>query len=126
MDPAIERVIVYIERYSAAAGRLRARLEAQQRWNSEDIGRLRAGASLSESVRATRSADRRRDLTRIMDAFETSRREIRAAVVAAALAEGMTTTEIADIFGVSRQLANRFVRDAHGLGFLAEVTRAPE
>jgi Fic family protein len=125
MDPAIERVIEYIERYSAAAGRLRTRLEAQQVWNSEDIGRLRAGATLSESVKATRSADRRRDLTRIMDDFETSRREIRAAVVAAALAEGMTTTEIADIFGVSRQLANRFVRDAHSLGFLTEVTEAP-
>ena len=125
MDPAIERVIEYIERYSAAAGRLRTRLEAQQAWNSEDVGRLRAGASLSESVKATRSADRRRDLTRIMDAFETSRREIRAAVVAAALAEGMTITEIADIFGVSRQLANRFVRDARSLGFFAEVTEAP-
>lgn len=126
MDPAIERVIEYIGRYSAAAERLQARLEAQRVWNAEDIARLRAGASLSESVKATRSADRRRDLTQIMDDFETSRREIRAAVVVAGLAEGMTITEIADIFGVSRQLANRFVRDARSLGFLTGTAEAPD
>jgi hypothetical protein len=118
MDPAIERVIELIGRYSEAGDRLRERLDTQRAWNDEDIARLRAGTRLSESTKQTRSADRSRDLTRILAEFETSRREIRAAVVAAALEDGMSITEIADIFGVSRQLANRFVKDARNLGFL--------
>ena len=118
MDPAMERVIEHIEHYTAAGDRLIARLEAQRAWNLEDIGHLRAGARLSESTKQTRSADRSRDLTRILSEFEQSRRGIRAAVVAAALQEGMTIPEVADIFGVSRQLANRFVKEARNLGYL--------
>lgn len=125
MDPAIERVVEYIQRYSEAGDRLKERLEAQRAWNDTDIERLREGVSLSQSSRSTRSADRSRDLTRIMAEFEKSRRDIRAAVVAAALDEGMTIAEIADIFGVSRQLANRFVRDARSLGFLPGSAACP-
>ena len=118
VEPFIERVIEHIERYTESGDRLIERLQAQRAWNIEDIARLRAGALLSESTKQTRSADRSRDLTRILGEFEQSRREIRAAVVAAALAEGMTVAEIAEIFGVSRQLANRFVKDARNLGYL--------
>jgi len=118
MEPAIERLIEHIERYSAAGERLVERLQAQLTWNAEDSERLRAGTTLVESVSATRSADRSRDLTRILAEFEQSRREIRAATVAAGLEEGMSITEVAEIFGVSRQLASRFVKEARHLGYL--------
>jgi hypothetical protein len=118
MEPAIERLIEHIERYSAAGQRLVERLQAQQAWNAEDIVRLRAGATLSGSANDTGSADRSRDLTRILAEFEQSRREIRAATVAAGLEEGMSITEVAEIFGVSRQLASRFVKEARLLGYL--------
>ena len=114
----MERVVEHIERYTVTVDRLIARLQAQRDWNIEDIARLRAGTALSESTKQTRSADRSRDLTRILAEFEQSRREIRAVVVAAAVHEGMTISEIADIFGVSRQLANRFVQDARTNGHL--------
>ena len=125
MEPAIEQLIEHVARYSAAGDRLKERLEAQRAWNDEDVERLRAGATLSESTRATNSAERSRDLTRIMGEFEASRREIRAAVVVAALDEGMTVTDIAEIFGVSRQLANRLVKEARNLGYLPDPTPAP-
>jgi DNA-directed RNA polymerase specialized sigma24 family protein len=115
MNQAIERVIEYVERYTQAGENLIERLQAQRTWNLEDIERLRNGMTLGQSTKATNSAERSRELTRILAEFEQSRREIRAAVVAAALDEGMTISEIADIFGVSRQLANRFVKDARGL-----------
>jgi len=120
MDPAIERVIEHIERYTEAGERLAERLRAQSTWNDEDIARLRSGSSLSDSVAATRSAERSREMTRALDEFEQSRRAIRAAVVAAAVEEGMTIPEVADIFGVSRQLANRLIREARGLGYLPD------
>jgi len=115
MDASIERVIEQIERYTRAGDRLIERLQAQRAWNVEDTEHLRTGATIAISTRDTRSAERSRDLTRILSEFEQSRREIRAAVVAAALHEGMTISEIADIFGVSRQLANRFVKEARAI-----------
>ena len=112
MDAAVERMIADIERYTEAGERLIERLERQNRWNLEDIERLRSGVLLAESTRRTRSAERSRELTRILDEFEQSRRAIRTSVTAAALDQGMTISEIAEIFGVSRQLANRFVKEA--------------
>ena len=111
MDEAIERVIADVYHYTEAGERLIERLQTQSRWNLEDIERLRRGASLLSAIEATDSADRSRGLTRIMAEFEESRRAIRSSVVAAALAEGATVTQISEIFGVSRQLANRFVKD---------------
>jgi len=115
MNQSIERVIEHVERYTRAGDCLIERLQAQRAWNLEDIESLRDGMTIAQSTKDTRSAERSRSLTRILSEFEQSRREIRAAVVAAALQEGMTISEIADIFGVSRQLANRFVKDSRAL-----------
>ena len=104
-------MIADVERYTEAGERLIERLRLQSTWNQEDIDRLTAGSSLMASTRSTDSAARSRDLTRIMAEIQESRRAIRASVVAAALAEGATVSEIGDIFGVSRQLANRFVKE---------------
>jgi hypothetical protein len=110
MEEAIDRVIGDVYRYTEAGERLIERLQLQNRWNVEDIERLRTGVSLTAAIEATDSASRSRDLTRIMAEFEESRRAIRSSVVAASLAEGATVTQISEIFGVSRQLANRFVK----------------
>ncbi len=111
MDEPIERVIADVHDYTEAGERLAERLALQSQLNLEDIERLRGGMTLMESIRSTDSAARSRDLTRIMAEFEEGRRVLRASVVAAALAEGATVSEIGEIFGVSRQLANRFVQE---------------
>lgn len=112
MDDAIEQVIADVRRYTEAGERLAERLHQHTRWNEEDVERLRAGVSLTDSCHATGSAQRSRDLTRILAEFEESRRAIRSSTVLALLDEGMTISEIAQVFGVSRQLANRLVKDA--------------
>ena len=111
MDEAIERVIEDVYHYTEAGERLIERLQLQNKWNLEDVERLRTGVSLMSAIDITDSAARSRDLTRIMAEFEESRRAIRSSVVAAALAEGASVARISEIFGVSRQLANRFVKD---------------
>ena len=112
MDEAVERVIADVHRYTEAGERLAARLHEHSRWNEADIERLRSGMTLTESCNHTASADRSRNLTRIMAEFEEARRAIRASSVLLLLDEGRTISEIGTIFGVSRQLANRLVRDA--------------
>jgi hypothetical protein len=123
MDEAIERVIADVQRYTEAGERLAERLHQQAVWNAEDIERLRSGVSMSESCQTTNSADRSRALTRIMAEFEESRRVIRASSVLGLLEEGRTTSEIGQVFGVSRQLANRLVKDARTL--YGNPSRAP-
>jgi hypothetical protein len=115
MDEVTERLIDDIGAYTEAAEQLIERLQSQVAWNRQDAERLRSGETLAQSTRATKSADRSRDLTRTLDGFEQSRRRIRASVSAAALAEGLSIAEIAEMFGVSRQLANRFVKEARNL-----------
>jgi len=115
MTEAIERVIVDLQRYSEAGQRLAEQLHQLARLNAEDVERLRAGVSMTEACQLTNSSDRSRGLTRIMAEFEESRRVIRASTVLGLLEEGRTTSEIGQVFGVSRQLANRLVKDARAL-----------
>lgn len=123
MSDATERVITDVHRYTAAAERLVDRLQRHIVWNHEDIERLRSGMTLTESCRVADSAERSRNLTRILAEFEESRRAIRASSVLLLLDEGMTITGISEVFGVSRQLANRLVKDARaGAGQSAPTT----
>ncbi|HEY5110453.1 MAG TPA: hypothetical protein VII96_12675 [Acidimicrobiales bacterium] len=115
MSGAIERIIADVQRYSVACERLAERLLEQSQWNLDDVERLRSGVSLIESCRETGSADRSRSMTRLLAEFEESRRAIRSATVLGLLEGGLSITEIGQVFGVSRQLANRLVKDARAM-----------
>ena len=78
----------------------------------EDAERLRNGTSLLENMAVGDSATRSRELTHLLEEFEESRRAIRCSVVAAVLEEGATMADIGRMFGVSRQLANRLVKES--------------
>ena len=112
MNDAIERVIADAQRYSDAGERLAEHLLQQSRWSLGDVERLRSGVPLRESCQCTDSADRSRTMTRLLAEFEESRRAIRSSTVLGLLEEGLTITEIGQVFGVSRQLANRLVKVA--------------
>lgn len=115
MSDAYERIIADVERYTEAGERLAKRLLEQSQWNRDDIERLRAGVTLIDSCTGTDSATRSRSMTRILAEFEESRRAIRSSTVLGLVADGLTISEIGQVFGVSRQLANRLVRDARAM-----------
>jgi len=108
----IEQAIADIEAFAASSERMADRLHQQAVWNREDVERLRSGMTMADACVATHSAERSRTLTRVMAEFEASRRAIRASTVLALLDEGVSITDIGKVFGVSRQLANRLVKDA--------------
>ena len=57
-------------------------------------------------------ADRwRSSVTEAIQAFETSRHAVRIALVAMSVADGMSIAEVARSWGVSRQLASRWVHE---------------
>jgi len=122
MPDPIEKAIADIAAFAEASQRLAERLHQQVVWGAEDVERLRTGMSMADACRATHSAERSRSLTRIMDEWEASRRAIRASTVLALLDEGISISDIGKVFGVSRQLANRLVKDARAMGERASAS----
>ena len=112
MREGIDRVIDDVLRYREAANQLIAGLQRQVGSSDDDISVLRSGITMSDKMRQSSSSELSRDLTRRLDHFEAVRRDVRISITAALLDEGLSTIEIGELFGVTRQLANRFARDA--------------
>jgi len=112
MADHIEQVIEQVVRYREATEELIRALERQTHSSTEDIELLRSGITMADKMRHSRSSTLSRDLTDRLEEFEAVRRSIRLAVTRALVEEGLTNLEIAELFGVSRQLAGRFVHDA--------------
>jgi hypothetical protein len=110
-DP-IDRVITDVKRYREATNRLIAGLQNQVASSDDDIAVLEGGISMAEKMRNSNSAELSRDLTQRLHEFEAVRRDIRVSITAALLEEGLTAAEIGEAFGVTRQLANRFTKEA--------------
>lgn len=112
MAEPIERVIEDVLRYRAATEQLIVGLRRQTGSSDDDVTLMRSGISMTDKMRRSGSSDLSRDLTRRLEEFEAVRRDVRTSVTAALLDEGRTTTEIAELFGVTRQLAGRLVSEA--------------
>lgn len=108
----IEHVIDDVVRYREATERLIEGLRRQVGDSETDVAIMRSGITMAEKMALSDSAHSSRELTRLLAEFEAARRDIRVSVTAALLAEGLSTTEIGSSFGVTRQLANRFAREA--------------
>jgi hypothetical protein len=112
MADHIERVIEDVLRYRAATQGLIEALQRQTESSDEDINVMRSGITMAEKMRRAGSSELSRNLTQRLEEFEAVRRDVRWSITRALVAEGLSTPEIGDMFGVSRQLASRFVNDA--------------
>ncbi len=112
MADAKERIIDDVQRYRVATEELVAGLRRHTENSAEDIALMRSGMTVADKMRRSSSAEQSRDLTRRLADFEAVRRDVRISVTAALLDEGLTTAEIGELFGVTRQLANRFAQEA--------------
>ena len=78
---------------------------------SEARARVVRGEEIDEILRSSNVDDYRHVVDEGMDKFEVWRRIARGAAIRAALAAGMTLTEIAEEFGSSRTYARRLARE---------------
>jgi DNA-directed RNA polymerase sigma subunit (sigma70/sigma32) len=109
-DELVKTMRSYIEVITA----LMAGLEAYRAKQVQALDDLRAGMSLMESVQKRDSATLSRDLAGLVEDFEEVRRSIRGIVSRALRDEGATLQEIGHVFGVSAQLASRFLKESNG------------
>ena len=75
---------------------------------------LEEGQSIETTLASLNTAARRVRMTELLSEFEERRHYLRLSITAAGLDEGMTIGDIGRAFGVSRQLASRFAKEARG------------
>jgi hypothetical protein len=114
MTAARDQLIRDAKRYVEAGERLVAGVSSLNAMNREALEDLSNDMSLTESCRIRDSATLSRTVAELLDDFERCRRETRSSTAAVLREEGMTITEVGKAFGVSHQLASRFVKGRPG------------
>jgi hypothetical protein len=105
-----EQLVDEVRRYIEAGERLVTGITEFIAMNSEALRDIEAGMSVTESFHIRDSAGWSRRVSSLLDEFEARRRDTRSSAAAALLDEGRSVTEVGRAFGVSHQLASRFVK----------------
>jgi hypothetical protein len=108
MDGAGEVSQVVLE-YTVAVQRLVDRLNEQVEWNERLVAELERDRPLDGTLRAIGSAQCSLSMTNQLGDFERARFVMRMGVARSLRAQGRTDLEIAELFGVSRQLVHRIL-----------------
>jgi hypothetical protein len=108
MDAAGDVSQVFLE-YTEAVRRLVDRLNEQVEWNERLIAELERDRPLDGTLRAIDSAKCSLSMTNQLGDFERARFVMRMGVAQSLRAQGRTDLEIAELFGVSRQLVHRIL-----------------
>ena len=105
-----------VRRYNESARRLAAGVAQLIEMNEASLVDLEAGMSVTESFTLRDSAGWSRRVSSLLDEFEACRRDARNSAAAVLLEEGRNVTDVGRAFGVSHQLASRFVKGAAATG----------
>lgn len=101
-----------ITAFDNALARMTATLDDERETMRTTAEGIRAGRSLSQSLDEKRISSERDNLTSAIVELEGARRAIRVQMFRAFLAEGKSIGDIARMWGISRQLASRILREA--------------
>ena len=105
-DRFLENVRLYVE----AGEQLAEGIASFNEMNRSGLRDMEAGMTVTESFAKRDSAEWSRNVTMLLDRFETTRRKTRKSAADALLEEGRSTREIGTAFGTTRQWADRLVR----------------
>ena len=112
MADAIDRALRDIGSYREASLNLSGALE-RQRMTMEEFGEtMLSPVPLDVRMRKADSAGLRGDVSERLAEFETARRQVRVSLTAVLVDDGLNGVEVGNLFGVSRQAANRLVIEA--------------
>jgi len=103
-------------RHLAALERATSRLITVARESERQTHRigtmLEREVPVREVMSAFAAADLRQRMSECLSAYEEARNHVRVDLAALAKAEGMTISELARLWGVSRQLVSRYLRQS--------------
>ncbi len=105
-----------IDKLLVSAKALRQELRTKEA-NYRRMSRLlQRGVDMRIALRSVNAITARQELSAALDAFERSRHQAKVAVATEGIRQGMTISEIGRAWGVSRQLAARYVKQGRDLG----------
>jgi DNA-directed RNA polymerase sigma subunit (sigma70/sigma32) len=108
-----DAVVRAMERLIEADEEVRRQLVVAERVLKRGIARVESGEDMATALAATRAADRREEINDALEALTLARSDLRITVLAAGLEEGMSLSEVARGFGISRQLVQRLAKEHH-------------
>ena len=112
MADAIDRALRDIWSYREASLNLSGALERQRATMEEFAEAMLSPVPLDVRMRKADSAGLRGDVSERLAEFETARRQVRVSLTAVLVDDGLNGVEVGNLFGVSRQAANRLVIEA--------------
>jgi hypothetical protein len=112
MADATERVLRDIVSYREASANLSGALERQRMTMEEFAEAMLSSVPLDVRMRKADSAGLRGDVSDRLAEFDTARRQLRVSLTAVLIDDGLNGVEVGNLFGVSRQAANRLVIEA--------------
>ena len=110
-DDFLQDMRIHLE----AAGRLRSDLKTHEEVSRRIMEAVKHGNPLLETLREEESATWRPKLSDSIRTFERLRHRARLRLISIGLAEGMTVQEVACEWGITRQLAARYVKEIEAL-----------
>jgi hypothetical protein len=99
-----------LEALITAVDQLGACLRSTQGSYTDVKRAVEEGGSVAVALRSAGADETRQAMTAALDDFERCRHVSRLSLIAAELAEGSTINEISRTWGISRQLASRYVK----------------
>jgi len=124
VSSARDAVIADIHRLMARGQELRDQLLESRNGFAVGLKLLEGGTPLGQALIELNSAERRERMTELLSEFDECRHRLRISITAAGLEEGMTIGDIGRAFGVSRQLAARFAKEARSQDTPTEPPKA--
>jgi hypothetical protein len=113
MTKKADRLVSDISVLADASKTLREVLVRYERAIATLASRVKRGESVLEAFDAMDGAmARHRELTEVLEEFETARHEVRLALFSLASAQGASMSELGRRLGISRQLASRLATKA--------------
>jgi hypothetical protein len=113
----LEAAIRELELLQSEADDLIAAIRHAKRQYAKALNALRQGKSVESALQRAESADTRRSLTEAFESYEKRRLSSRLSLIAAGDSQGLSINSTARVWGISRQLASRYlhqVRDERG------------
>ncbi len=106
-EAAIRRIEVLID----AVNDLHAALHANEEVYRKTLRLLKSGTEMGKALTEADIAQARSKLADALSAFEADRHRTRSLIIAAQVEEGMNIKQVAQVWGISRQLAGRFLKE---------------
>ena len=111
MDEATQRVIVSMRGLIEANRNARVVMTQAEQVLVAGIQQLESGVGIVDALKASSVASQRHDTQEALEVASAARHDLRLQIMAVCLEEGLTPREIAELWGISRQRADRFVQE---------------